>query len=88
MVTAASCESRGIIINENDVHLSYLPLPHVFERVLSLTMMGNGATICFYGGDVLKIKEDLCLARPTIFVSVPRLYQRLYSIIKEKLDSL
>lgn len=50
--------------------------------------MAFGGTICFYSGDVMKIKDDLMLCKPTIFVSVPRLYHRLYSAIKDKLDSL
>ena len=42
--------------------------------------------VSFYSGDVMKIKDDLMLCKPTIFVSVPRLYHRLYSTIKDKLD--
>lgn len=78
MGTFGAPASLDVIINENDVYLSYLPLPHVFERILSLVMMGYGATICYYGGDVMKLKDDLALVKPTIFASVPRLYHRLY----------
>lgn len=38
-------------INENDVHLSYLPLPHVMERLIVHTMLFMGASIGFYRGD-------------------------------------
>lgn len=51
--------STVIKLNENDVHLSYLPLPHIFERVIVITMLGYGGSIGFYGGDVLKMKDDL-----------------------------
>jgi len=34
--------------------------------------------ISIYGGDVNKLKDDLALARPTIFASVPRLFLRLF----------
>lgn len=74
IVTIASVNSRNVDLNEKDVHLSYLPLPHVFELVLNMAFMSNGGTICFYGGDVLKITHDLALVKPTIFASVPRLY--------------
>ena len=36
----------------------------------------------------MKLNADLALAKPTIFASVPRLYLRLYQLIKEKLESL
>lgn len=48
MVTAASPDCRDIIIDEYDVHLSYLPLSHVFERLMSLALIGYGATIWFF----------------------------------------
>ena len=66
-----------------DVYLSYLPLPHVLERVIVTSLMGYGSLICMYSGDVLKIKDDINLVRPTIFASVPRLYRRLYTAIKD-----
>lgn len=78
MTTVDSIRSRNIFITPNDVHLSYLPLPHVFERVFSIAFLAYGAVICIYGGDVNKLKDDLALARPTIFASVPRLFLRLF----------
>ena len=49
---------NNLNFDENDVHLSYLPLPHVFERNISWTCVHLGACICFYGGDVMKLNED------------------------------
>lgn len=46
-------------MNESDVYLSYLPLPHVLERFVVITLLGYGSTICMYGGDVQKINSDL-----------------------------
>lgn len=72
--TGATLVSSGFQMLPTDVHLSYLPLPHVMERIVTATIMGYGGLICMYGGDVMKIKDDLMLVKPTIFVSVPRLY--------------
>jgi long-subunit acyl-CoA synthetase (AMP-forming) len=55
-----------------DVHLSYLPLAHVFERVVQSALWFGGSSIGFYQGNTLKIVEDLKVLRPTIFPSVPR----------------
>jgi long-chain acyl-CoA synthetase len=71
-----------------DVHLSYLPLPHVFERIASLAITYSGASIYYYGGDVLKLKEDLVYVKPTFFISVPRLYNKFYDLMKTNLDKL
>lgn len=61
------------------MHLSYLPLAHVFERIMILGYLATGSSINFFGGDLLKLKDDLADVKPTIFVSVPRLYNKFYS---------
>ena len=40
---------------EDDVYISYLPLAHVFERLLMLTCMANMIQYGFYQGDVVKL---------------------------------
>lgn len=71
----------------NDVHLSYLPLAHVYERVVSLALIHSGSSIGYFGGDVLKLKEDLAELRPTILPCVPRLLNRFYDAIQGSLKS-
>ncbi|CAE7229850.1 LACS6 [Symbiodinium natans] len=61
-----------------DVHMSYLPLPHIFERMVQFGVIMAGACIGFYQGDTFKIVEDLQALRPTIFPSVPRLLNRVH----------
>ena len=75
-------------LNSTDVVLSYLPLPHVLERELLYGMFANGGTVVSFSGDVQKIKDDLALVRPTLFVSVPRLFSRFYDVIRKKFDDL
>ncbi|KAF4321867.1 hypothetical protein BBO99_00003471 [Phytophthora kernoviae] len=70
-------------VNPMDVHLSYLPLPHVFERAVIGSMLQNGAASGFYQGDVLFLMEDLAELAPTLFVSVPRLFNRVYDKITQ-----
>ncbi|KAG6621249.1 Long chain acyl-CoA synthetase 7, peroxisomal [Phytophthora cinnamomi] len=66
-----------------DVHLSYLPLPHVFERAVIGSILQNSAAAGFYQGDVLFLMEDLAELAPTLFVSVPRLFNRVYDKITQ-----
>mmetsp|Transcript_16150 Transcript_16150/g.34928 ORF Transcript_16150/g.34928 Transcript_16150/m.34928 type:complete len:681 (+) Transcript_16150:140-2182(+) len=74
---AAACNAR-FDLGQNDVHLSYLPLPHVFERGVHVLVVNGGGRIGFYQGDTLKILEDLQALRPTLFPSVPRLLNRIH----------
>ena len=73
-------------VSEGDTHLSYLPLAHVLENICVLAMLVFGGRICCYSGDVKNLKNDLELVKPSIFVSVPRLYNRFYDAIKEKFE--
>eukprot|EP00911_Craspedida_sp_UC1_P000097 UC1_evm1s81 len=81
IASAAACRSMGLVMRSDDVHLSYLPLPHVFERLVQLQVLAAGGSIGYYQGDTLKILEDLAALRPTIFPSVPRLLNRVHDKI-------
>lgn len=67
--------------SSKEVHLSYLPLAHMFERTVVSATMTVGAAIAFYSGNVTKLMDDIALARPTFFVSVPRLLNRIHDRI-------
>ena len=41
--------------NEGDRHISYLPMPHIFERAFIHICIFWGAKIYFYGGDISKL---------------------------------
>jgi len=82
MSTIGGLDGGEFNINKNDVHLSYLPMAHVFERLVSYAILCFGGQIAMFGGEVLKLKEDMAEVKPTIFVSVPRLYNRFYDLIK------
>lgn len=75
-------------LTHEDHLLSYLPYPHSFEQVLTNFAILGGARIGYYQGDPLKLTEDAALLKPAIFASVPRLYNRIYGKIKERLDGL
>lgn len=68
-------------LGPDDVHISYLPLAHIFERVVFTALIAVGASIGFFRGDTLKLMDDISTLRPTIFCSVPRLLNRVYDKI-------
>lgn len=72
-------------IGPNDSNLSFLPLSHVFERVGGhFTFIAGGATIA-YAESIEKVPENLLEVRPTILISVPRLYEKMYARIQERI---
>merc|ERR1711871_194665 len=71
----------GVDFRGDDRHISYLPLAHMFERTVISGVLHRGAEIAFYSGNVKYLMDDIMLAQPTIFVSVPRLLNRLYNRI-------
>jgi len=73
---------KRLLFTEKDIHISYLPLAHVFERVAFKLFLAKNAKIGMFSGDVLKLKEDLAILKPTIFISVPRLFNKFYDTIK------
>jgi long-chain acyl-CoA synthetase len=75
-----SC-TDSISIGPNDRCLSFLPLSHVFERTAGYySMLYGGATIA-YAESIDTVPQNLLEVRPTIMVSVPRLYEKMYARI-------
>lgn len=70
-----------------DLFLSFLPLSHMLERTLGYYIpMMTGATVA-YARSVPQLSEDLVTIRPTLLISVPRIYERVYARIHEQLAS-
>eukprot|EP00922_Rhytidocystis_sp_ex-Travisia-forbesii_P055007 GHVS01081476.1.p1 GENE.GHVS01081476.1~~GHVS01081476.1.p1 ORF type:complete len:616 (-),score=106.74 GHVS01081476.1:369-2216(-) len=72
-----------LTVTPEDIHLSYLPLAHVFERIVDNVLFACGAKIGYFGGDAHKLMDDLSELRPTVFVSVPRLFNRINDKVAE-----
>ena len=66
-----------------DVALSFLPLCHIFERMGGhYLMLQQGVTIA-YAESVEKVPANMAEVRPTIMLSVPRLYEKMFARVKE-----
>jgi long-chain acyl-CoA synthetase len=74
--------------NSDDVVLSYLPLPHILEREFDYAVWHKGGRVVYFSGDVQKLKDDLTIVKPTVFLSVPRLFSRFYDVLKQKFAEL
>ncbi|KAJ3198614.1 Long chain acyl-CoA synthetase 7 peroxisomal [Entophlyctis luteolus] len=74
----------GVSFDENDVYISYLPMAHVYEKVMFTGLTACGAAVGFYRGDVALLLDDIATLKPTIFCSVPRLLNRIYDKIQSQ----
>lgn len=68
-----------------DVFLSFLPLSHTFERMAGYYLaLGMGCTIVFTRS-IQQLAEDFRIVRPNVIISVPRIYERIYAKVQNKL---
>ncbi|XP_014064571.1 long-chain-fatty-acid--CoA ligase 1 isoform X2 [Salmo salar] len=69
------------MLNVHDIHMSYLPLAHMFERVVEGVILVHGARIGYFQGDIRLLMDDLKTLQPTVFPVVPRLLNRMFDKI-------
>lgn len=79
--------AQVVTIEYQDKALSFLPLCHVFERMLNYTYMYTGASI-YYADGLESIANNLIDIRPQYFASVPRLMEKIYENILRKSRTL
>lgn len=86
MLSNAHAALDTFTVQGDDLYLSFLPLSHTFERTCGyyLAMM-VGATVA-YARSIPFLSEDMLNIKPTVMVSVPRIYERVYAAIRAKLD--
>lgn len=77
-------ESIPGVISENDVFLSFLPLSHSLERTAGYYIPVYIGSKIAYAQDVSTLMEDFVLVRPTMLISVPRIYEKIHTGILSK----
>ncbi|MEO8348901.1 MAG: long-chain fatty acid--CoA ligase, partial [Acidobacteriota bacterium] len=80
----ASCEV--IPITGDAVALSFLPLSHVFERMLDYAYLYRSASIA-YAESIDKLRDNFIEVNPHCFGAVPRVYEKVHARIIEKVDA-
>ena len=77
LVSNAIASLTALDLGPTDVHLSFLPLNHIFERTAGYhVMIYAGATIA-YAESIEKAAQNLVEVRPTVLLAVPRFYEKL-----------
>ena len=75
-------------LDEYGAHLSFLPLAHIFERVIICGFMISAAKIGFISTNVKNLMEDMNILGPTIICLVPRVMQTIRSKVFNTFNSL
>ena len=85
----SNMEGIGKLINfeRDDVFLSFLPLSHVFERMGGHFTAFSRACTVYYAEGIEQVPANLQEAKPTVVLSVPRLYEKMHARIIEGLKS-
>jgi long-chain acyl-CoA synthetase len=76
---------RGSIGGEDDLIYLFLPLAHAFALLIQLAAVDLGTPIAYYGGDTKAIVGELMEVKPTYLPSVPRIFEKLYTLAQQQL---
>jgi long-chain acyl-CoA synthetase len=80
LVANMRAASAALEISQDDVALSFLPLSHAFERMVSYVYLFSGVTIVF-AESFDTVGRDMARVRPTVLTGVPRVYEKLHARI-------
>ena len=69
------------VVEHGDVAYLFLPLAHSFALLIQLAMFDLGASIAYFGGDPKQIVPELSEVKPTYLPSVPRIFEKLYTLV-------
>jgi long-chain acyl-CoA synthetase len=79
------CESLDVV-QEGEVVYLFLPLAHAFALLVQLLAIDVGSTIAYFGGDTKAIVPELTEVKPTYLPSVPRIFEKIYTLATSSLS--
>ncbi len=81
------CLELGVLgREEQEVTYLYLPLAHSYALLIQLLTVDLGGTIAYFGGDTKQIVAELMATRPTYLPSVPRIFEKIYTLVTGTLE--
>ncbi|HEY1100677.1 MAG TPA: long-chain fatty acid--CoA ligase [Myxococcota bacterium] len=79
MLYEAEAIHKVKLFTPNDVEYMFLPMAHVFAKVLESIWFQEGHIMSFWSGDMKKIVDELGEVRPTLMCSVPRIFEKVHA---------
>ena len=71
------------VVRAEDIQLLFLPMAHVFAKVLEIGWLGSGHVLAF-AESMLTIRDNLGEVRPTLMAGVPRVFEKFYAAVVDK----
>jgi long-chain acyl-CoA synthetase len=87
MASNLACSLLGFEIRPGQVSISFLPLSHVTARHVDFALLSRGVTLA-YVPFLDQLPQALLEVRPTIFVGVPRVYEKIHSQVERQVKTL
>ncbi len=82
ILSMVSSVSDVIHPRDDDIIFAWLPFAHIFGRLIIFYAVRNAVTVA-YAENIAKIVDNLKEVKPTLFPSVPRIYEKAYEKIKQ-----
>jgi long-chain acyl-CoA synthetase len=80
--------TQVIDLDENDLFLSWLPLSHIFERLVGEFLpLGLGATVAYAEPLIERLAQNMTDVQPTVMAAVPRFYERVYGRVLSTVEA-
>ena len=76
----------GAVVSPEDCVVSYLPLSHIAEQLFSIHLPATYGFPVWFAGSVDRLKDTLIAARPTLFLAVPRVWEKFKAALEGKLN--
>ncbi|KAI9028027.1 hypothetical protein DFJ74DRAFT_661512 [Hyaloraphidium curvatum] len=80
--------SLHVPFSTESVHISFLPLAHIYERNLLTAQLFHGGSVGYFHGSTPELLADVQALRPTHFPMVPRLMNRIYQTVMNSLSGV
>jgi len=77
---------KNVDLCANDVAISFLPLSHMFERVVQSVVYTEGGRVGFFSGSIKSLPDDILTLRPTVMPVVPRVLNRIYDRVMNEVN--
>lgn len=83
---AMEANDRAVTVTEKDRVLNFLPYAHIFEKGWTILCISEGATL-IVNTDPREVQKAMKETHPTSMCAVPRFWEKVYTGVKEKIDS-
>jgi long-chain acyl-CoA synthetase len=85
-VLSLSAEAAPLLgVGPDDTLLSYLPLCHVAEKIFTLFLPLTVGAVVHFGESIETVREDLRAVSPTVFLGVPRIWEKMHASVTLKM---